>query len=98
MKWICFVSKENAKKVEEILKKDDICSRQSITVKDSEALGVEKEGCFVMICGEEESIERAKELIKDLTEEIEEEVLEEAKKKIEEEEEKAISGFGGIFG
>jgi uncharacterized protein YaaR (DUF327 family) len=98
MDWIVFVKKENAKKVEEILKNDEIASKQSIKIRDAKSLGFDEDGSFLLIDGTEEGIEKCKELVKEFIEEIEKERLEEAKKKIMDEEEKAMEGFGNIFG
>ncbi len=89
---------KNGKKAEEILKKDDICSRQSIALREASSLGIEKEGYFLFFKGDEKACERAKELLKELVTEVEKEILEKAKKAYEEESEKALQGFGGIFG
>jgi uncharacterized protein YaaR (DUF327 family) len=98
MDWIVFVKKENAKKVEEILKNDEIASKQSIKIRDAKSLGFDEDGSFLLIDGTEEGIEKCKELVKEFIEEIEKERLEEAKRKIMDEEEKAMEGFGNIFG
>lgn len=98
MPFICFVKRENAKKAEEILKKDDICSRQSIGVRDASSLNIKEEGSFFIIDGTEEGINRCKELIKDFIEKIDESKLKEAENKVKEEQDKATEGFGGIFG
>ncbi len=98
MERVFYFSKENGKKAEEILKKDDKTSRGSITLKDAKSLGVDTEGYFLIYEGDEEKIRRAEELVKELEEKIEEEKKEEALKKYKEESEKALEGFGGIFG
>lgn len=99
MDWICFVKNENAKKAENTLRLDfDIAAKQSITVRSTEALGVKKGGSFFLIEGTDEGVARCKELIKDFVEKASEKELEEAKQKIIEEREKAVCGFGSIFG
>ena len=89
---------KDGKKGEEILKKDDICSRQSIALREAKTLGIDKEGYFLFFQGSEEACERAKKLLKELVKEVEEKILEKARKAYEEESEKALQGFGGIFG
>lgn len=89
---------KDGRKAEEILKKDDICSRQSIALRECSALEIDKEGYFIFFEGSEEACERAENLLKDLVKEIDKEIMEKAKKKYEEESEKALQGFGGIFG
>ena len=98
MEWMTFVKKENVKKAEEILKKDDIASRQSIVIKDAKGLSIEEDGSFFKINGDEEGIERCKELIKEFIQEIDEEKINKAKEEIKKEEETAAQGLGGIFG
>ncbi|MFQ6009695.1 MAG: hypothetical protein ACE5J7_01070 [Candidatus Aenigmatarchaeota archaeon] len=96
--WITFVKGENVRKAEGILKKDfDVAAKQSITVRDAKALGIEAEGSFFYIKGSNEGVARCKELIKDLVAEIEQEKLDKAKEEIEKESEAAASGMGGIF-
>ncbi len=89
---------KDGRKAEEILKKDDLCSRQSIALRDARTLGIDKEGYFLFFQGNEEACKRANELVKDFVKDVEEEVLEKARKIYEEESEKALQGFGGIFG
>ncbi|MEM5785190.1 MAG: hypothetical protein QW469_01465 [Candidatus Aenigmatarchaeota archaeon] len=99
--YICFVKKNNVKKAEEKLRKDfDIAAKQSITIRDNISLGIkiQEEGSFFYIRGTEEGILRCRELIKEFVFELKNEILNEAKNKILEEEEKATTGFGGIFG
>ena len=97
--WITFVKKENAKKAESALRNDfDTAAKQSITVRDASALGIEAEGSFFYISGSDEGVARCKELIKDLVAEIEQEKLDRAKEEIDKESEAAASGMGGIFG
>ncbi len=98
MKWLTFVKKENAKKAEELLKQDELASKQSILVKDAKALGIEEEGSFFKIDGDEEGVNKCKELIKEFVEEISEEKLNKAKEEIKKEEDTAAQGIGGIFG
>jgi len=93
-----FYLEKYGKKAEEILKKDDICSRQSIALREAKTLGIDKEGYFLFFEGSEQACERAKELLKEFVKEVEEEVLEKVRKAYEEENEKALQGFGGIFG
>ncbi len=98
MEVVWFFSKENGRKAEEILKKDDEVSRGSIVIREAESLGIEKEGYFIFYTGDEEKVKKAEELIRDLKEDVEEEVLKKAAEKYKEESEKALQGFGGIFG
>jgi len=92
MEVLFFVEKKNYKKLEEILKKDDLVSGASIKIRDASDFG--KEGFYFFLEGTEDKIKKAKELAKDLAKEIEGEEKEKVKAKIKEEEEKALEGFG----
>ena len=98
MEFIIFVKKENTRKAEEILKKDDIAARESINIKDAKALGLSHEGSIFYITGTDHGVAKCKELMKDFIVEIDSKDLHKAKEKIKEEEEQAAAGFGGIFG
>lgn len=82
-------------KAEDAVKQDDLVSRQSIKVKDASMYSSEK-GFFIIIEGNEKSIHRADELLKEFGKKYpkKEEVLE----KIDKEEEEANVGFGFIVG
>ncbi|MCD6381774.1 MAG: hypothetical protein J7L43_02235 [Candidatus Aenigmarchaeota archaeon] len=93
---IVFFTKEKTK-VDDIVKKDDLISRQSLLWRSADSLGInDKEGYFLLIEGSEEAIEKAKNLLKDLAEVVKDD--EEIIKKIKEDEEKAMVGFGNILG
>jgi len=92
---IVLVAKD-AKKVKELLFKDEIVSRASILYKDGKEFG--KEGFVFVISGTEEQCKKTKELVKELVEELKDEEKEEIIEKIEEEQAKAAEGFGFIIG
>jgi|SRR3989338_5580286 len=95
--YICLV-KEGAE-AEDILRKDfDISAKQSITVRESSTLGLKTHGTVIFVRGSEEGVSKCKELLSPFLLESKAADLEAAKKKILEEEEKALEGFGGIFG
>lgn len=97
--FMTFVKRENAKKAEGALRSDfDVAAKQSITVRDAKALGIEADGSFFYITGSDEGVARCKELIKEFVAEIGQEKLDKAKAEIEKESEAAASGMGGIFG
>ncbi len=98
MDWIILVKGVNAKKAEEILKKDDVTSRLGITIRDAKMLDLSKDGSIFLIDGADEGVHRAKELIKDFVEKADEKELLKARHKIKEEQDRAAEGFGGIFG
>lgn len=97
MSYLVFIiEKENKEHIGELLN-NDFVSRQSITIKDAKALGIEKEQSFVIIEGSEENIKKTREIFgqKGIKESNEKE---EIYKKIKKEEEEAAEGFGAIFG
>ncbi|MFH0830001.1 MAG: hypothetical protein V1887_02480 [Candidatus Aenigmatarchaeota archaeon] len=97
--FIAFVPREKAGQAEQRLRSDfDVCAKQSITVRDAKALGINKEGSFFYITGSEEGVKKCKEFLKEFEAEAKPAEFEHAKKKIVEEQEKAAEGFGGIFG
>lgn len=77
-----------------ILLKDDLVSRQSITVRDAKAMGFKREGEIILIEGSEDAIKKAEEI---LGENAKVERMEEYYKKFKEEEENAAVGMGTIF-
>ncbi|MBN2203381.1 MAG: hypothetical protein JW700_04325 [Candidatus Aenigmarchaeota archaeon] len=99
MDWILFVKKENVSKAEHAVK-DDLseASRQSIIIKDAKALDIDKDGSFFLIGGSEEGVNSVKKVLQEFSEDIDQAELDKALAKIKEEEDKALEGFGGIFG
>ena len=96
MEFICFVKKENVSKADNALREDfNLASKQSITIRDAKALGLEGDGSFFYITGTDEGVSKCKELLKEFIGESDK--LEEAKKKIQEEGDAAASGIGGLF-
>jgi len=98
MEEILKIKKENLQKVKEMLLKDEQVSRASIVFKEASSLGFEGEDYYCYLSGPDELIKKAKELVKELSEEVGEKDKKEIIKKIKEEEEKAMTGFGSIFG
>jgi len=88
---------EKKGKVDEILK-DDVVSRQSITVRDAEALGLEEKGLLILIEGTEEALKRSEELFKDVAKKIPEEEAKEIFSKFKAQEEDVAGSIGFIFG
>lgn len=92
-----FVVKESDKsKAEDILRKDDLVGRQSITIRLASSMGLEKEGYFIIINGSEESIKKAQELIGNFAKKYDkkQKILE----RLKEEEDSAAEGLGAILG
>ncbi len=99
MVYVCFVKSENVQKAEDALRADfDVAARQSITVRSASSLGIKREGSFFLISGSEEGVKKCQDLLKGFAEKVDEKGLKEAERKIREEQEKAVEGFGGIFG
>lgn len=87
---------KDAQKVKDILNKDDLVSRASITFRDGSLIG--KEGQFCRISGTDEQCRRALEITKDIAKEADEKDAKNFIAKLDEEESKAGEGLGGIFG
>ena len=98
MKAVFFIHAENFSKVKNAVYADDMVSRQTINLRESRALGFEKDGYYLEIDGSEESVKRTKEIIGDMGKEVDKKEKEEILKKISEQEESAAQGFGSIFG
>jgi len=96
MEIVIEFKKENLAKLKEILLKDDIVSRGTVVFKEAKALGFDKDLYYCYIAGTDEICERAKELVKDIAEITKNNI--EIIEKIKEEEDQAMTGFGGIFG
>ena len=96
MDLLLFCKKENSKKLEEKLKKDDLVSGASIKVRDAGILN--KDGVYFYLEGTEDKIIKAKELSLGLAEEVWGNEKENVIRILKEEEEKAIEGFGAILG
>jgi hypothetical protein len=96
MDLLLFCKKENSKKLEEKLKKDDLVSGASIKVRDAGILN--KDGVYFYLEGTEDKIIKAKELSLGLAEEVWGNEKENVIRILKEEEEKAMEGFGAILG
>ena len=96
MKEVLHVDSENKSKVEDILKKDDIVSRGSITIKSPSSLDMKEEGYFFILDMPEESIKRTEDLVKGLAKKHPH--AKEIIKKVDDQENAAMEGFGNILG
>jgi len=96
MQEVFIVKEADKSKAEDVLRKDDVVGRQSITIRLASNMGLEKEGYFIIINGSEESIKKAEDLIKEFAKKYKnkENVLE----KLREEEDSAAEGLGAILG
>ena len=97
MKAAFFVEKENFSKAKHITNQEPIV-RQSITFRDNKSLGIEKEGNYLLIDGTEDACREAVEKLDGVAEKLEGEEKKEVLNKMEELENSALEGFGGIFG
>jgi len=97
MELLLFVKKEDYMKMNDILLKDDIVSRASVDFKDAKILGIKKEGFYCLISGLEIAYNKAKELASGKAEVVEGKEKEEVLKKIKEEKDAALAGFGGVM-
>lgn len=91
------VKKENIGKIDMALK-DDLVSRQSITVRDASVLGISKEVRLVLVEGTEEAIRKADELFKPIGTREPEEEAKAIYAKFKEEDSNVASGMGMVFG
>ena len=83
----------------DILNKDDLISRQSLTVRDARSLGIEGDGIYLKIEGSKEALDRTEDLIKEheLGEKLSETDAQPINDTIMDEEESASEGMGMLF-
>ncbi len=98
MKAVFFIGKEKYGGVKNKLYADEVVSRQSITVKESSALGKGSDGYYVQIDGNEKAIEKASELLGNAARKLKGKEEKEIISAIEGQESTAAEGFGAIFG
>ena len=98
MKAVFFAGKDNYGQAKNKVYSDELVSKQSITVRDNAAIGMKKEGYYILIEGEEEAIKHAKEILKGLADELSGKDEEDVLSAIEQQESSAAEGFGAIFG
>jgi hypothetical protein len=84
----------------DILKQDDLVSRQSITIRDAKSLGLEGENVYIKIEGNDDAIVKAEEIVNThcLGKKLSANKAQPIDTKIREEEESASEGMGFIFG
>lgn len=96
MRVVYLAGNENKAKAEDLLKKDDFVSRGSITIRSAGSLGFNDDGYFLVYDGSDEAVKKADELLKGIAKRFPK--AEEVLKKIDEQEDKAMEGFGNILG
>ncbi len=94
---VYLISGEDLEKVRQALMGDEITSKANIVFKDAKLL-TGREGYYIRVIGTEEQLKRIKEIIGESAKEIEAKEVEEVLKKLQEEDESALAGFGSIFG
>ena len=97
MEIVYEIERQNIQKVRDIILGDDIVGRASVIFKDGNSIGLNN-NYYCYISGVEEACKRSEEIIKNFGKKIDKKISENIIKKIKEDEEKAIEGFGGIFG
>lgn len=96
MEIVLHVEAKNLSKVKEVLGKDDLVSRASMTWRSGSVIG--KSDYFCLLSGSDEQCRRAVEIVKEIAKEADKPDAEAFAAKIREEEEAAGAGLGGIFG
>ncbi len=94
---VYLISGEDVEKVRQALMSDEIASRANIVFKDAKLL-TGREGYYIRVIGTEEQLKRIREIVGGSAKEIEAKEVEEVLKKLQEEDESALAGFGSIFG
>ncbi len=96
MKVVYLVKSENKNKAELALKGDEIVNRGSIMIKEPSSLDMDEDGVFFILDLNDNAAKRAEELMKGLGEKYKNK--DKVIRKIEEQEESAVQGFGNILG
>jgi hypothetical protein len=91
------VEKTQASKINKILK-DDLISRQSISIRDASVLNIEKDVRYVLIEGSDDAIKKAEEMFSEVGKKEDDEEAKNIYDKIKSEEGDVASGVGMIFG
>jgi len=82
----------------DLLRKDDIVSRQSIEVRDARALGVDGDGRIILVEGTEIALDRAEALLKDHAAVLKAADAESVYRRFRSQDEDAAVGMGLVFG
>lgn len=96
MEIVLYAEQKNFEKLKQKLFGDNIVSRANLLTHEAQSFG--KEGVYIRVLGDEEECKRALELSKDLGVEVTGEERERILNKLNEESERSLEGFGGIFG
>ena len=98
MEVVFKIKKQNLQKVKNLFLKDDVISRASVVFKEAKSLGFTGDDYYCYVSGINEACDKSKRLINDLGELVKKEEEKKVIDKIKQEEESAMTGFGGIFG
>lgn len=98
MKAVFFAGKEKYGQAKSKVYGDELVSRQSITIRDNAALGMKKEGYYILVEGDEKAIRHAKDLLEGLADALAGKEEEDVLSAIQQQESSAAEGFGAIFG
>ena len=82
----------------DVVWKDDLVSRQSITSRDAKSLSLPGDDRYVLVEGSDAGVARATELLKDLAHALAGAVAERVYRRFRAQDEEAASGMGLIFG
>ena len=82
----------------DVVWKDDLVSRQSITSQDAKSLGLRGDDRYVLVEGSDVGIARATKLLKDLAHALGGAEAERVYRRFRAQDEEAASGMGLIFG
>ena len=97
MEIVLYVEQKNFEKLKQKLFGDNIVSRANLLTHEASSFG-KQGGFYIRVLGDEEECKRALELSKDLSVEVTGEERETVLAKLNEEGERSLEGFGGIFG
>lgn len=89
------VRRRDADRLADVLRRDDV-SRQSITVKEARAMGLERDTLFVHLEGDEDVLDRAEAVILDFGRRTK--LADAVHAGIKREEERAAGSLGFVFG
>jgi hypothetical protein len=98
VKAVFFIAKDKYGQAKNKVYGDELVSKQSITIRDNAAIGMKKEGYYLLIEGEQAAIRHAKGMLKGLADELSGKECEQVLAAIEQQESSAAEGFGAIFG
>ena len=93
---VYIVSADSRAQAEDLLKKDEIVNRGSITVRSALSLDIEEDGYFIIYDGSDEAVKLADHLLASLAQRYKK--TDAVLRKIDAQEDAAIEGFGNILG